>query len=169
LEDEGDVCVSQANVLYQSVILDHNRAPRGAQPLLDATHRAEGFNPICGDRILITIRAGEDKFFDLGFNAQSCALCRASASVLVETLKTKTLDEAKSIIGQFEAMLSGGSWSWGGDAEAFTAMKDFPARAKCVLLPWKTVMAAFSASSVDPVSRLCDVPTVTTEPSEGAN
>lgn len=161
--------MSQANVLYQTVILDHNRAPRGAQPLLDATHRAEGFNPICGDRILITLKTAEDKLSDLGFNAQSCALCRASASVLVGTLKTKTLGEAKSIIRQFEAMLSGGSWSLGGDAEAFIAMKDFPARAKCVLLPWKTVMAAFSVSSSDPESKLGNVPTVTTELSEGAS
>ena len=161
--------MSQANVLYQSVILDHNRAPRGAKALPDATHIAEGFNPICGDRILITVKADEDTLYDLGFNAQSCALCRASASVLVATLKTRTFGEAKSIVRQFEAMLSGGGWSLGGDAEAFIAMKDFPARAKCVLLPWKTLMAAVSASTVNPESKLGNVPTVTTELSEGAS
>lgn len=161
--------MSQPNPIYQSVILDHNRAPRGAQLLKDATHRAEGFNPICGDRILITARVGDGNVIDLGFNVQSCALCRASASVLVETLKTKSVDDAKMIAKQFETMLSGGGWGFGGDAQAFSAMRDFPARTKCVLLPWKTVMMALSISSGDSGSQLTDLPTVTTEQSEGVS
>ncbi len=161
--------MSQANVLYQSVILDHNRAPRGARALTDATHKAEGFNPICGDRILMTVKTDDNKLSDLGFNSQSCALCRASASVLVDTLKAKTVDEAKNITRQFEGMMSGGGWRLGGDAEAFLAMRDFPARAKCVLLPWKTLTAALSVSSVEAESKSGKVPTVTTEQSEGSN
>lgn len=159
--------MTQSASLYQSVILEHSRSPRGAQALEDATHRAEGFNPICGDKILVTVKATDNKILEVGFTAQCCALCRASASVLVDTLRSRTVVDAQNIARQFEAMLTGGGWSFGGDAEAFAAMRDFPARAKCVLLPWKTVLASLSAPRVVYGALQSNSPAVTTEMSGG--
>jgi len=134
--------------LYQAVILDHNRAPRGEGVVGDATNCAEGFNPICGDRINLTIKLNDAQITNVGFTAQSCALCRASASVLAQTIHATSLEQAIEMGHAFQAMLTGGEWNYGGDAAVFAAIKRYPARAKCVALPWRTLVTALTSGRV---------------------
>ena len=134
--------MSDAMQLYQAVILDHSRAPRGQGGLTDPTHESEGFNAICGDKVTVTVKQQNGKILKLGFVAQSCALCQASASVLVETLEGQDIDRANMLVKAFEVMLKSGQWDFGGSAAAFAVMREFPARTKCVLLPWKTFQDA---------------------------
>ena len=152
--------------LYQAVIMRHNRSPMGARPVVNPTHVAEGFNRICGDRISISISVENNRISEIGYSAQCCALCRASASILVGTVESKGLSRALEIITGFEEMLSGGVWTLGGDAAVFECIKDYPARSKCVLLPWKTMAAAISHQIRDSLNS--DVhPIVSTEEEEG--
>lgn len=134
--------MSDAMQLYQSIVLHHNRSPRGLGRLMSPTHEADGFNPICGDRVTLTINARNNMIEKVGFLAESCALCRASASVLVDTIEGTNVERAKELSLSFASMLSGGRWELGGDASVFSVVQGFPARAKCVLLPWKTFQAA---------------------------
>ena len=132
--------------IYQSVILDHNRSPRGYGEMSLATHRSDGFNPICGDKVTVMAIIEKGLFKNLGFVAQSCALCRASASVMVEALAGMEQKVAQDLIAQFDNMIHGRAEAVAGDAAAFAAIKDYPARAKCVLLPWHTLTAALRVS-----------------------
>lgn len=140
--------MSDAMQLYQNIIMEHNRAPRGALRLNDPTHESEGFNPICGDRITVTIKERDHTLEKVAVLAESCALCRASASVLVDTLEGQEVERARIICQAFETMLTGGHWEFGGSAVAFAVVREFPARAKCVLLPWKTFRAALDNHKV---------------------
>jgi nitrogen fixation protein NifU and related proteins len=137
----------RASAIYQSVILNHNRSPKGYGLVPLATHKADGFNPICGDKVTVTAIIVNEKFVNLGFTAQSCALCRASASVMVDTLANATLCMAEEFVSQFENMLRGKAAAVTGDAAAFEAIRDYPARAKCVLLPWRTLTEALQKVS----------------------
>jgi nitrogen fixation protein NifU and related proteins len=134
--------MSDAMQLYQSIVLEHNRSPRGLGRLESPTHEADGFNPICGDRITLTINERNNTIEKVGFLAESCALCRASASVLVGTVEGLNVERAKERSRSFASMLAGGRWELDGDARVFSVVQEFPARAKCVLLPWKTFQAA---------------------------
>lgn len=146
--------------LYQSVILDHNRDPRGYGDVAGATHTADGFNPICGDKVTVTILVDTHNISDVGFTAQSCALCRASASVLMGSMRSMAVDDALVFINKFEDMISGRGDAVSGDAAAFAAIRDYPARAKCVSLPWKTFLSALTNSESG------RVPAVSTEVGE---
>jgi nitrogen fixation NifU-like protein len=148
LEDTGAFCVTlAASELYQATILEHNRNPRGYGDLLTATHRAEGFNPICGDKITVSVLVSGSLISDVRFTAQSCALCRASASVLVDSLKALSLQSAEIFLSSFENMIQGRGEPVAGAANAFAAIKDYPARAKCVILPWRTFSSALKNQS----------------------
>ncbi len=140
-----------ASDLYQSVVLDHNRSPRCYGSVTGATHRAEGFNPICGDRIVIEVLVTDDSLGVVGFTAQSCALCRASASVMMELIAEKSISDAKEAAISFEALLKGAKGDLlqlkDSSALAFSSIKDFPARAKCVLLPWRTMLSCLSGQT----------------------
>jgi nitrogen fixation NifU-like protein len=137
--------VSQsAKDLYQAVILEHNRNPRSYGEIAGATHQAEGFNPICGDRVTIMAVVKEASLANVGFTAQSCALCRASASVLMASVAGKTLTEVTNLSRDFLSMVTVGGAMVTGEAAAFAAIKDYPARAKCVMLAWKTIGEALS-------------------------
>lgn len=134
--------------LYQSVVLEHNRAPRGYGELSGATHSAEGFNPICGDKVTVQVTITSNVVSDVMFTAQCCALCRASASVMASIIPKNSVEAAKSLVSVFEGLLRGESATASklldSDAKAFFAIKEFPARAKCVLLPWRTLHASLS-------------------------
>ncbi len=148
-----------ASELYQSTVLDHNRSPRGYGELSGTTHSAEGFNPICGDRVKIQVIVGQGAIKEIKFTAQCCALCRASASVLTEVMGGQPLSFAKSLSLSFQSFIQGDAQPAAdlakSAASAFFAIKDYPARAKCVLLPWHTLS-----------SSLTDQLTVSTEPKE---
>lgn len=143
--------MSHALHLYQSVILEHSRAPRGVGRVPNPTHSGEGFNAICGDKILITIQGVNELISKIRFEAQSCALCQASASVLVETLEGKSFGVARAMVRAFDELITEGRWEYGGPAVIFGVVRDFPARAKCVSLPWKACRDALEESRFDAV------------------
>lgn len=155
-----------ATDLYQSVIMKHSRAPLGSTLIENPTHVAEGFNPICGDRISLGIHVENAKISKIGFLAQCCALCRASASVMVGALEASDLTKAHELITQFERMLAGDVCSLSGDLAAFECVKEYPARSKCVLLPWKT-MSATIANPMDKSAARVACPVVSTETEKG--
>ena len=134
--------------LYQSVVLEHNRSPRGYGDVPGATAFAEGFNPICGDRVKVQLMTGDGKLTKVGFTAQCCALCQASASVMVEVVSNQSVSDALAAAKSFEPFIQNPSDQSSilskSPAQAFQAIREFPARAKCVLLPWRTLLSALS-------------------------
>jgi nitrogen fixation NifU-like protein len=153
-----------AKQLYQEVILDHNKKPRNWGKLADATHRSEGVNPLCGDHIWIAVKLDGDKVGDIAFEGESCAICKASASMMTVTVKGKTRTEVESLVEHFRAMATGkedsaASGRYLGRLTVFAGIKDLPTRVKCAILPWHTLHAAFNREATattegaaDPVS-----------------
>ena len=150
--------------LYQEVILDHNRKPRNWGKLEDASHRAEGLNPLCGDHIWVTLKVADDRVESVAFEGQSCAICKASASMMTTNINGKTVAEVEQLVREFREMATGRldvarQPNHLGRLSVFAGVKDLPARVKCAILPWHTLHAAFerqaSASTegdADPMS-----------------
>ena len=133
--------------LYQEVILDHNKKPRNYGQLAAPSHRSEGVNPLCGDHIWVSLRVGGDRIDEIAFEGQSCAICKASASMMTTAVKGKTVSEAESLVEGFRAMVTG-SADPGPELKrltVFAGIKDLPSRVKCAVLPWHTLHAAFAA------------------------
>jgi nitrogen fixation NifU-like protein len=134
--------------LYQEVILDHNRKPRNWGALADATHRAEGVNPLCGDRLQLGVKLADDTVQAIGFEGESCAICKASASMMTSAVKGKARAEAEQLIQEFRDMATG-KLDTAKDAHhlgrltVFSGVRDLPTRVKCAILPWHTLHAAF--------------------------
>lgn len=151
--------------LYQEVILDHNKKPRNYGKLEDATHRSEGLNPLCGDHIWLAVKLGGDRIEAIAFEGQSCAICKASASMMTAAVKGKSVAEAENLVEHFRAMTTGQedletSRGHLGRLTVFAGVKDLPSRVKCAILPWHTLHAAVNAEAVtttegdaDPVAR----------------
>src|SRR5512139_2036323 len=133
--------------LYQEVILDHNKRPRNYGRLADATHRAEGLNPLCGDHIWVDVKIAGDTVDAVGFEGQSCAICKASASMMTGAVKGKHIAEAEALVDGFRAMVTGAASEDEGQQlgrlKVFAGIKDLPSRVKCAVLPWHTLHAAF--------------------------
>jgi nitrogen fixation NifU-like protein len=131
--------------LYQEVILDHNRKPRNFGPLAGADHTAEGSNPLCGDRVKVSLKMEGDVLQEIAFEGAGCAISTASASLMTEALAGKTTAEARALFAQFHEMLTAGD---PGDAETlgklavFSGVREFPMRVKCATLAWHTLKAA---------------------------
>ncbi len=135
--------------LYQEVILDHNRKPRNWGKLEDATHRSEGVNPLCGDHIRVAVKVDGGRIEKIAFEGESCAICRASASMMTTTVKGKTTVDAETLVAHFRAMAVGDedletSGRYLGRLTVFAGVRDLPSRVKCAILPWHTLHAAFS-------------------------
>ena len=133
--------------LYQEVILDHNRKPRNWGKLVDASHRAEGLNPLCGDHIWVTLKLADGKLEQVGFEGQSCAICKASASMMSTNVKGKTVAEIEQLVDEFRDMATGrldvaSQPNHLGRLAVFAGVKDLPSRVKCAILPWHTLHAA---------------------------
>jgi len=134
--------------LYQEVILDHSKKPRNYRVLEGADHHAEGYNPLCGDRITIYIKLDNDRITDLSFQGSGCAISTSSASLLTETLKGKTLDEADALFKKFHALVMGeANGNHAGDPQlgklaVFSGVAEFPVRVKCATLAWHTLRSA---------------------------
>ena len=142
--------MSAANQLYQEVILDHNRKPRNWGKLTDASHRAEGLNPLCGDHIWVYVRVDENAIAGIAFEGQSCAICKASASMMTHALKGKSVAEAEQMAEEFRAMALGkldpqASDHHLGRLTVFAGVRDLPTRVKCAVLPWHTLHSALHA------------------------
>lgn len=154
-----------AKRLYQEVILDHNKKPRNWGKLAGATHRSEGLNPLCGDHIWVALKLDENRIGEIAFEGESCAICKASASMMTVAVKGKTVDEAERLVGGFRAMATGqldpatGAQHLG-RLTVFSGIKDLPTRVKCAILPWHTLHAAFrregtttTEGAADPVAQ----------------
>ncbi len=129
--------------LYQEVILDHYRNPRNAGTLPGADRSAQGDNPLCGDRLAIQVKIKGDVIEDVRFQGSGCAISVASASIMTESVKGKTLAEAEALFGKFHPMVTGKAE--GGDLgklDVFAGVSQFPVRVKCATLAWHTLRAA---------------------------
>lgn len=139
--------------LYQEVILDHNRRPRNFRTI-EGGRRAEGFNPLCGDRLTVYLRVEDGVITDVSFQGSGCAISKASASMMTESIKGKTIAEAEALFGRFQQMITappGGPSEQLGKLTALSGVRRFPIRVKCASLPWHTLQAALRAAP-DPVS-----------------
>ena len=138
--------MSDLRDLYQEVILDHNRSPRNFGPLEDADLRADGNNPICGDQLSIAVKVSDGVVTDLRFQGSGCAISKASASLMTEAIKGKTLDEARVVFDRFHRLVTDRTAPADevalGKLAVFGGVRDYPARVKCAILAWHTLRAA---------------------------
>jgi nitrogen fixation protein NifU and related proteins len=135
--------------LYQEVILDHNRKPRNYGALDHASHRAEGHNPLCGDHISVALELDGERIGGIAFDGESCAICKASASMMTVNVKGKTRSDAETLIREFRDMATGKENVDGlhhiGRLAVFAGVRDLPTRVKCAILPWHTLHAALNS------------------------
>ncbi|UCF36685.1 MAG: SUF system NifU family Fe-S cluster assembly protein [Acidobacteriota bacterium] len=139
--------MSFVNELYQEVILDHNRQPRNYGDLPDATEKAEGYNPLCGDRVTVYIKRDGDVIQDVKFVGAGCAISTASASLMTETLKGKNLAQARVLFEKFRDMVMGNLDMEMDDEDleklvVFHRLSDYPVRVKCATLVWHALLSA---------------------------
>ncbi|MFW6050077.1 MAG: Fe-S cluster assembly sulfur transfer protein SufU [Myxococcota bacterium] len=141
--------MSELRELYQEVILDHGRHPRNFAFPEPSNRSADGHNPLCGDRITLKVRLGEDgRIEDIGFQGSGCAISTASASTMTEAVKGKTLAEAKALFQKFHDLVTGHVDPMDADLEAldklavFQGVATYPMRVKCATLPWHTLQVA---------------------------
>ena len=141
--------MADSKQLYQEVILDHNRKPRNWGILPDATHRAEGHNPLCGDHLTLTLKLNSDAVDAVNFQGESCAICKASASMMTTAVKGKASADAEQLVREFRDMAIGKLDASGphhlGRLTVFAGVRDLPTRVKCAILPWHTLHAAFNS------------------------
>ena len=133
--------------LYQEVILDHDKRPRNFQALEAADRKAEGFNPLCGDHLTLYLALDGDRVVDVGFQGSGCAISKASASLMTEGVKGKTLAEVDLLYRDFHDMVTGEPGRLPdsprlGKLTVFAGVCEFPVRVKCATLPWHTLQAA---------------------------
>lgn len=135
--------------LYQDVILDHGRSPRNQRLLEQADHSAAGRNPLCGDTVVVYTRDAGGRIEDVSFQGQGCAISMASASLMTEVLKGKTVEEARRIVEGFHHLCTDGTEIDGALDEddalrlaALSGVRQYPVRVKCATLPWHTLAAA---------------------------
>ena len=140
--------MADSKQLYQEVILDHNRKPRNWGVLSDATHRAEGHNPLCGDHLTVTLRLRDDGVDAVNFQGESCAICKASASMMTMAVKGKSRGDAERLVQEFRDLATGKLDAAGphhlGRLTVFAGVRDLPTRVKCAILPWHTLHAALN-------------------------
>ena len=133
--------------LYQEIIIDHSKRPRNFGPVPDASAKAEGFNPLCGDRVTIQLKLENDVITNVGFQGSGCAISTASASLLTETLKGKTRLEAERLFERFHELLTGEATpDQLGKLAVFSGVREYPVRVKCATLAWHTLRAALRQS-----------------------
>ena len=131
--------------LYQEVIFDHNRRPRNFHALEQATHQADGHNPLCGDQLTIYAKVVDGKVEDVSFLGQGCAISTASASLMTEAIKGMPLSEVESLFQDMHAMLTESHPDRDlGKLEVLSGVREFPARVKCATLAWHTLHNAIT-------------------------
>jgi nitrogen fixation protein NifU and related proteins len=147
--------MSELTDLYQEVVLDHGKRPRNFGPLEGATHRAEGLNPLCGDRITVWAKLEGGALREARFEGSGCAISKASASVMTGVVKGKTPAEIDALYEQFHRLVTEGPRAGGEEAlgklAVFGGVHDYPTRVKCASLPWHALRAALAGQGV-PVS-----------------
>ena len=139
--------MSELSELYQQVILDHNKKPRNFRRMETANRKAEGYNPLCGDQLTVYLELDGDTVRDVSFEGSGCAISKASASMMTQSVKGKTRAEAETIFQEFHKMVTGEmdeqtTPNQLGRLTIFSGVRDFPARVKCATLSWHTMHAA---------------------------
>lgn len=135
--------------LYQELILDHSKRPRNFREIR-SSRRAEGYNPLCGDKVTIYVAMDGDRICDISFQGSGCAISTASASLLTESLKGKTRSEVEKMFRAFHNLLTkepGGDEADLGKLEVFSGVREYPVRVKCATLSWHTLRAALEGSA----------------------
>ncbi|MEM8868416.1 MAG: Fe-S cluster assembly sulfur transfer protein SufU [Verrucomicrobiota bacterium] len=133
---------SDLSELYQSIILSHNKQPRHYGVLTGYTHQAEGYNPLCGDKITVQLRVEGEQINEIQFESAACAICKASASIMTEAIRSKHLSEVQQLGAHVAEILStdrSTDLAEDGDLAALAGVRKFPARIKCAILPWHTL------------------------------
>jgi nitrogen fixation NifU-like protein len=143
------------NDLYQEVILDHNRRPRNFGPLPDATQSAKGHNPLCGDKLTLSLRMEGNRIAGISFEGSGCAISKSSASLMTDAVKGLTADEATALFDRFHQMVTTPidtpvDEAAVGKLAVLAGVREFPARVKCASLAWHTLKAAL-AKTPEPV------------------
>jgi nitrogen fixation NifU-like protein len=143
--------MSDLSDLYQELILDHNRRPRNYGTLEGANCEAKGHNPLCGDRLTVYLKLAGDRIEDIRFEGSGCAISKASASLMTEAVKGRTVPEAVGIFQRFQAMVTAPMDKPSEDASlgkllVLSGVREFPVRIKCASLPWHTLKAAIARS-----------------------
>ncbi len=137
--------------LYQEIILDHHKKPHNFRAPAEANRHAEGFNPLCGDKVTVYALVEDGIIRDIAFQGSGCAISTASASMMTEALRGKTEEDAAMIFGRFHDLVMGKIPSDGnppglGKLEVFTGVRDYPTRVKCATLAWHTMRAALAGA-----------------------
>ena len=134
--------------LYQETILDHSKRPRNFHVMPDANRHAEGYNPLCGDKLRLFLKVENDIVQDASFEGSGCAISTASASLMTESLKGKTRDEALKLLDKFHALLTTDVAAAHdlGKLVVFCGVRDYPARVKCATLCWHTLKSALNGA-----------------------
>jgi nitrogen fixation protein NifU and related proteins len=132
--------------LYQETILDHSKRPRNCHPMDDATRKAEGYNPLCGDKLKLFLKMNGDTVEDVSFVGSGCAISTASASLMTESLKGKSREEAMVLLDKFHDLLTTDTPVSKdlGKLVVFCGVRDYPARVKCATLAWHTLKSALT-------------------------
>ena len=134
--------------LYAEVVMDHNRRPRNLKKIEGADREAEGFNPLCGDQILLFVDVGEgESIEDIGYIAAGCAISKAAASMMSEAVKGRSLQDARRVVTEFRRLLTkdvGDDFDYDllGDLEILEGVSNYPTRIKCATLPLHTLASA---------------------------
>lgn len=139
--------MSDLRDLYQELILDHNKRPRNFHKLEGATRSAEGYNPLCGDKVTVYLKFENGLVQDVSFQGAGCAISKASASVMTESVKGKTASQAEAMFEKFHELVTGKTHEAPASADlgklvVFTGVREYPARVKCATLAWHTMAAA---------------------------
>jgi nitrogen fixation protein NifU and related proteins len=137
--------MSHLGELYQELILEHSKAPRNYRELSAADHRAEGYNPLCGDHFTVSVKIEGDSIRDVAFQGTGCAISKASASMMTQSVKGKTKQEAKELFERFHRTVTGNQNANPGELgklAVFAGVAEFPMRVKCATLAWHTLQAA---------------------------
>jgi nitrogen fixation protein NifU and related proteins len=147
--------MSELNDLYQEVILDHNRRPHNFRVIDAATAKQEGYNPLCGDRLTLYLTLDGDVITDAAFQGSGCAISKASASLMTDALKGKSVAEARDMFDRFHSMITSSPDTPPADLgklSVFAGVREFPTRIKCASLAWHTMKAAVAHEADAPVS-----------------
>jgi nitrogen fixation NifU-like protein len=145
--------MSELSELYQQVILDHNKKPRNFRKLDAANRHAEGHNPLCGDQLTVYMQVEGDVVQDISFEGSGCAISKASASMMTQSIKGKSRQEAEILFNEFHRMVTGELDQETephnlGRLTIFSGVREFPARVKCASLSWHTMHAALNNQEI---------------------
>ena len=143
--------MSGLNELYQEILLEHNSKPRNFKVLEDANQSAEGYNPLCGDQITLSVKVVDGVIDDVGFQGSGCAISRASASMMTQSIKGQSVEQAELIFDAFHHMMTEPEDEVDldtlGDLETLSGVNEYPTRIKCAILAWHTMKAALDGDT----------------------